>query len=468
MSATRASDEPIADQEIEPLLGRLADATVLVLAVSGGADSMALLHLVSRWCRSRGDDHCPRVIVGTVDHGLRRESRDEAEMVAAVSAQLGFEHAILTWDGDKPASGVQAAAREARYRLLTSLAKQKLKESSGTSGHDDARAVLVTAHTLDDQAETVLMRLARGSGLQGLSGMAPCVERDEIHLMRPLLDIPKSRLTATLASMGQSWIEDPSNEDLRYERVRWREARATLESLGLSAAAIARSAQRLQRVQTLVAEAASQWIATYVDFHDGAFTTIRLDAFDSPGEVAIRGLRILLQYQGGASNDAELSQIETLVDTLATVAADRSDLPAMTLGGCIIDAAAHRGTIEPVVRIFRESGPNGLPALVLEAGESGSWDRRFRFSAAPTLDKPITVAALGDEGWAYLKRERPDLADIGLPARAAQTLPAVWHDGRLSAVPFFSRFDTHLSGSDLIAPVTVMTPQPGQTALFEG
>jgi len=468
MTANRVNDEPIADQEIEPLFTPLADASVLVLAVSGGVDSMALLHLIARWRSLRSGVHFPRVVVATVDHALRPESRGEAEVVAAVSARVGFEHSILTWDGDKPTRGVQAAAREARYRLLTSFAKQTLKESAGASDPDDIRPVLVTAHTQDDQAETVLMRLARGSGLQGLSGMAPRVERDDVLLRRPLLDVSKSRLKATLVAMGQSWIEDPSNEDLRYERVRWREARAALETLGLSSAAIARSAQRLQRVQTLVAEAASQWIEANVDFHEGAYTTIRLEAFENPSEVAIRALRILLQYQGGVSASAELSQIETLVDVLATAAAARSDLPATTLGGCIIDAAVSRGTLEPAVRIFRESGSNGLPVLELDAGESGSWDRRFRFHAAPALDKPITIAALGDEGWAFLKRQRPDLADIGLPARAAQTLPAVWQDERLTAVPFLGRFDTHLFGSDLIASVTILTPQPGQTVILEG
>lgn len=479
MTANPGHDEPIADWEIEPLLAPLSNASILVLAVSGGADSMALLHLVARWCGSKTEAQRPKVVVATVDHALRPESRREAEIVAAVSAGLGFEHAILAWDGDKPKSGVQAAAREARYRLLTKFAKEKLKESDDLSGHetsdaeidavhDEARCVLVTAHTQDDQAETVLMRLARGSGLQGLSGMAPCVARDGIWLMRPLLEVRKSRLTATLTAMGQSWIEDPSNDDLRFERVRWREARAVLESLGLSAPAIARSAQRLQRVQTLVAEAASQWIAANVSFNDGAYTTIRLAAFESSGEVALRGLRILMTYQGGGATDAELSQIETLVDGLAMVADARSDMPATTLGGCIIDAIAERGMIEAVVRIFREPGCNGLPTLVLEAGESGDWDRRFRFSASAALDAPIAVAALGHEGWAHLKRDRLDLADIRLPARAAQTLPAIWQDGRLRAVPFFSKFDVHLAGSDLLDSVTILTPETGQPAVFEG
>lgn len=479
MTANGDNDGLIADREIEPLLARLAHVSLVVLAVSGGADSMALLHLVSRWRAARDADQSPRIVVATVDHALRPESRREAEMVAAVSAGLGFEHAILTWAGDKPKSGVQAAARDARYRLLTKFAKEKLAERRGAPGpaisdvtinvrEGEVSCAVVTAHTQDDQAETVLMRLARGSGLQGLSGIAPCVERDGVWLMRPLLDIPKSRLMATLTAMGQSWIEDPSNDDSRFERVRWREARTVLESLGLSAPAIARSAQRLQRVQALVAEAAAQWIAENVSFNDGAFTTIRMAAFESPGEVALRGLRILMTYQGGEATDAELSQIETLVDTLAMVAASRSDLPPTTLGGCIIDAAAQRGTIEPVVRIFREVGCNGLPTLVLEAGESGDWDCRFRFIAAPALDAPVTVAALGNEGWASLKRNRPDLADIGLPARAAQTLPALWQDGRLAAVPFFSKFDTHLSGAGLLSSVTTLSPEAIQPAVFEG
>jgi tRNA(Ile)-lysidine synthase len=446
-------EEPIDDREIERLLAPLREFPVLVLAVSGGADSMALLHLVSRWRDMLADEQRPSVIVATVDHGLRPESRREAEMVARSSAEAGFEHVILTWGGAKPATGVQAAARDARYQLLMSLAEQKARDLANAHSDGDVRAGLVTAHTQDDQAETVLMRLARGSGIQGLSGIAPRVERDGVWLLRPLLDVPKARLVATLTAAGKSWVEDPSNEDQRFERVRWREAQGTLQSLGLTPQAISRSARRLQRVLSMVAEAAAHWIAKHANFNEGAFTSIDLAAFENGGEEALRGLQAVMQRAGGSASDAELSQVETVFDALTEAARSCSDLAPVTLGGCIVEAIAGHGAIEPVVRVFREVG-SGLPSLELEAGKSGVWDRRFRVAARDGIAGPLTVKALGSDGWARLKRDRPDLADLGLPARAAATLPAVWQGERLVAVPYFGAADVHLSGSEVLAEMS--------------
>src|SRR5690606_32604543 len=151
-------------------------------------------------------------------------------------------------------------------------------------------------------------------------------------------------------------------------------------------------------------------------------------------------------YQGGVAVEAELSQIETLVGDLETLAVSGSSMAAVTLGGCIIDVTPQRRASAPVVRIFREPGER-LPALVLNAGESGDWDERFRVQAAPTLAGAITIAALGAEGWARLKRDFPQLEDALLLARAAATLPSVWQDGQLAAVPFLARWVPQLSGA---------------------
>jgi len=447
---------PITDEEIGPLLELLGDFPVLMLAVSGGADSMALLHLVARWRDQLAEGTRPEIYVATVDHGLRPESRREAEFVAEAAAAAGFSHDILTWTGEKPQSGVQAAAREARLRLLAGLATRKVKDYARRHGRGDVELAAVTAHTLDDQAETVLMRLARGSGIQGLSGMHPCVERDGLFLLRPLLGTSKVRLVATLQAVGKAWIEDPSNEDHRFERARWREARPVLESLGLTAPAIARSARRLQRVQMMVSEAAGRWIADFGDMHGGAYASLRLEAFENGGEVALRGLQAVMQRLGGEAASAELSQVETVYEGLCEAAKTNSDMPAVTVGGCIIDAIARRGAIDPVARVFREAGNNGLSKLELGAGETGLWDRRFRIVARQELSEPILIEALGHKGWANLKRERPDLADLGLPARAAATLPAIRQGEKLVAVPYLGGADLHLAGRDYVTEVSFL------------
>ncbi|WP_035675498.1 tRNA lysidine(34) synthetase TilS, partial [Bradyrhizobium liaoningense] len=201
-------DSPISAREAKRLFAGLRAAPALVLAVSGGPDSVALMWLAARWRRSlaRG----PLLTVVTIDHGLRREAAREAREVKRLAAGLGLPHRTLRWRGTKPKAGVPAAAREARYRLLADAAR-----AAGASH-------VLTAHTRDDQAETLLMRLFRGSGLAGLSAMAPLSERDGIVLARPLLDVPKSQLIATLRRAKVDFAEDPTNRDAAFTRPRLR------------------------------------------------------------------------------------------------------------------------------------------------------------------------------------------------------------------------------------------------------
>ncbi len=182
--ASRA--DPVTDEEIERLLAPLTPFGLVVLAVSGGADSTALLHLAARWKKLSGDG-TPQIAVATVDHGLRPELASEARWVAARAEALGFAHAVLVWPGEKPATAVQEAAREARYRLLAEHARAL------AGGRP---AAVATAHTEDDQAETFLMRLARASGLDGLAAMPPRrpLARDgDVAIVRPVLAVSKAR-----------------------------------------------------------------------------------------------------------------------------------------------------------------------------------------------------------------------------------------------------------------------------------
>lgn len=190
---------------------------VVAVAVSGGRDSLALALLVHDWARARGGG----AVALIVDHGLRAGSDREAASTRDLLASLGIEASVLGWSGPKPRSGLQAAARTARYRLL--------------SGECRRRGILhlLLAHHADDQAETVAMRAARGSGPDGLAGMAALIERPDVRLLRPLLAVPRARLTATLVARGVAWIDDPSNTDLRFERAR---LRATSSSTVASAA----------------------------------------------------------------------------------------------------------------------------------------------------------------------------------------------------------------------------------------
>jgi len=220
------SDAPLSDSEAAALLARFAHLGPLILAVSGGPDSTAMMGLCARIRAGMGD------VVVTVDHGLRPESRDEAEAVGAFARALGHDHAILTWQGDKPATAVQEKARVARYELMRGFLEQR-----GLAG-------VMLAHTLDDQAETVLMRLMGGSGLRGLGGMEPVTERAGVMLCRPFLGVSKARLVATCEARGWRFASDPSNDNPAFLRPRLRRLMPLLAEEGLTAERLATFAAR--------------------------------------------------------------------------------------------------------------------------------------------------------------------------------------------------------------------------------
>ena len=232
---------PVSATEAKTLFADLRTAPVLVLAVSGGPDSTALMVLAARWraALKRG----PRLVAVTVDHALREGSAREARTVKALARRLGILHRTMRWSGEKPATGLQEAARAVRYRLLAASAR-----AAGA-------AHILTAHTRDDQAETVLLRMARGSGLTGLAAMARETligysaaagsrAAAPLVLVRPLIDLPKARLVATLDAAGVAYCEDPSNSDPRFTRARLRELMPVLADEGLDARRLATMARR--------------------------------------------------------------------------------------------------------------------------------------------------------------------------------------------------------------------------------
>ncbi|MEW6640767.1 MAG: tRNA lysidine(34) synthetase TilS [Pseudomonadota bacterium] len=318
---------PISAAEARALFADLKDAPALVLAVSGGPDSVALMVLAARWRRvlRRG----PRLIAVTVDHGLRREAAAEARAVKALAASLAIEHHTLRWRGPKPLAGIPAAARKARYRLLADLAR-----AYGT-------VHLLTAHTRDDQAETVLMRLARGSGLAGLAAMARISARDGLVLVRPLLDVPKARLVATLKRARIAFATDPSNHDQAFTRPRLRALMPMLAAEGCDARNLARLAMRLAR--------ANAAIETVVDAAELALvridrTTRRsvLDAagfFAAPEEIRLR-LLVRAIDRAGDEGPAELAKTEALLRALEAAWEKRGRLK-QTLAGAVVEVGGN-------------------------------------------------------------------------------------------------------------------------------
>ncbi|MDX2307460.1 MAG: tRNA lysidine(34) synthetase TilS [Hyphomicrobium sp.] len=415
----------------DALLAVLAPYESLVLAVSGGADSLALMHLVAEW--RAADSHRQRqVAVATVDHRLREGSETEAARVKEMAAEIGFEHETLVWTGVKRQASIQRDAREARYALLT-----------GFAGNRAAPAAIVTAHTADDQAETVLMRLARGSGLDGLAAMALVRAAGPIapaiDIVRPLLSVTRAELEAFLRARGVTWIDDPSNADPRFERVRLREARPALDAIGLDVAPLTRTARRLGRARSALEALTDDLASSVVETHGGAYASIRVPKFmAAPEELRLRLLARLLTAFGGVSSPPTMTELEDLTGRLEKVPACR-----VTLGGCLIRACGHE------VRIFRETGRLGLPSVQLSRGSVLIWDDRFRVAWPATESwspASLEIRALAPKEAAGLRAAARSLRSgrtrgWPMPARAAVTLPAIWEDGRLISVPGFVLLD---------------------------
>ncbi|MEM1264944.1 MAG: tRNA lysidine(34) synthetase TilS [Pseudomonadota bacterium] len=377
---------------MRPVLARLPDGPI-GLAVSGGGDSMALMRLMT--ASGRGP-----LAVATVDHGLRPESAAEAAAVDRAAGALALPHTTLRWEGWDGGGNLQGAARDARRRLLANWARSQ------------GLAAVLLGHTRDDQAETVLLNLARGSGVDGLAAMAPVTEDHGVIWGRPLLRLLRADLRTYLGATGIRWVEDPSNEDPRFDRVRIRHALPELATLGLGIERLAATADRMADARDALAAAARSVATEAVEPDPLGF--LRLDPLrlaDAPRETQLRILAACLCWVSAAPYRPRLSALAPVADGLG----DRA-FSAMTLHGAVVFRAEDR------LIVAREPAAAGPPVT---AGEI--WDHRWRTPAAPGA----TVAALGDAGLATL-----DWRSSGLPRRVCLGLPALYCEGVPIAAPF--------------------------------
>ena len=334
MSTADADPGPVSDAEADALFADLIDQPALVLAVSGGPDSTALMWLAARWRKRRRRG--PKLVVVTVDHGLRPEARREAAAVKRLARRLGMPHRTLRWTGDKPVSGLQEKARAARYRLIARAAARA------------GATCVLTAHTLDDQAETILIRMTRGSGLTGLAGIArvrPLVDAS-LFLVRPLLDIPKARLIATVQAANIAVADDPSNRDPRFTRARLRALMPALAGEGLDARRFALFGQRVRRAEAAIEFAVAVAASALATAPWPAAGPITLDAdgfADLPAEVALRLLGRAIARVGD-EGPVELGKLESLAAAL--VAAGRDVRFRRTLAGAVVTLWRDRLTVE--------------------------------------------------------------------------------------------------------------------------
>ena len=355
------------------LFAPFINARRILVAVSGGPDSLALLWLAAQWAQT---PEKPRVEAATVDHGMRPDARLEAQMVSQVAKSLGIPHHILEWTGPKATARIQERAREARYRLLDDCATH--------IGAD----VLLTAHHADDQAETILFRLLRGSGVSGLAGMAAIVKRGAITHGRPFLGLTKQRLIDVCNAAGLQFVTDPSNEDPRFARTGLRRLTGLLAEEGLGAPELQRLATRAARIDAAVTFLTEQTLLKLgAQTNEGAFSVSFDSMRQAPAELMLRVLMVEIGKISGtkisgtkiSGTKPRLDRAEALAEKL-TDALRRHDPIAATLGGALVRLSA-AGQLT-----LTSEGPRGAPK---DPGihTDSSFSRLPKKSEAPSLGK---------------------------------------------------------------------------------
>jgi tRNA(Ile)-lysidine synthase len=378
----------------------------LAVAVSGGADSLALTLLTDRWARERGGQICGV----TVDHRLRPESGEEIRRLQGWLSARAIRHEILAWSGDKPVTGIQEAARATRYALLDDWCR----------AHGCLH--LLTAHHREDQAETYLMRRRAGSGANGLAGMSAIRELSHCRVVRPLLGVAKSRLVMFLDAERQPYITDPSNSDPTFARSQLREN--GLLPVGREFDVL------LDEIRTFADERKSnentrhRLLAQSVELHPAGFGLLDpaplLDASDYASEGLLAALAGTV---GGRDYSPRRRRVVRLLEMLM-----KSKGRGYTLGGCQFVRWGDR------ILVIRELAAAARP-VAMNPGDHCMWDSRFCTALPATAGSAMTVGYLGRDGVAGLGRLLRKPLPGGLPRLIYPTLPAVWDEPGLAAVP---------------------------------
>lgn len=425
-------------------LGPFEDAPLVAVGVSGGRDSLALAWLVQQWAQRQGG----RAVGVTVNHGLRPEAADEAAQVGRWLACWGMEHHCLVNHQDLSGGDVQASARRVRYHLLENWCSQA------------GCLHLLLAHHQQDQAETVMLRLGRGSGVQGLSAMAAVTYRRSVRVLRPLLDQPRRRLEALLLGLGQSWVDDPSNDQPSYARVRVRQLLPDWESLGFLAPRLAATAGRLAEASAVCEGQAVAVLAQalYPDPRGWCWLNPRPVALAAQ-ETALRALAGLLAAYGGQSYVPRSDSLMRLYQQIL----DHQDQPegplakGVTIHGCrlrlakcgdpALDLSSGQGE-RLWLLITREQRHQAAMALPCY-GQEILWDNRFRVFLETTDEQislsPWSIGPLAENA-AGLTSVMEKTAPAGqkrmlkngwksIPGIARASLPALYQDGVVVAVP---------------------------------
>ena len=408
------NEKPIGEAEFSKLmrpLGPFERRPELAIGFSGGPDSTGLLVLATRWVKRRNG----KIFALTVNHGLRADSLSDAKIAQNNIKALGVSGRILSWEGPKPTSGVQNAAREARYAVMSSWCYRR------------GILHLLLAHHEEDQAETLLHRLGRKTGADGLAGM-PCIrEAKDVRILRPCLSISRARLSGAAKNRGIRWIEDPSNKNRAYARVRLRNLLPSLEEERISAAALTGTARRLAGVRKLFEDQTGKSLADSAELNSLGYAKIHTKVLkELDPELVRRILERLLGTIGGHIYPIRRYLLDNLIGKL-----QKEELSfRRTLAGCLIQ------TEKDDIFIIREAAR--CENKEITSGVWVDWDRRFRIRVTrPNKHKvsKFIIQPLGDKLSRSFRKlvGHVDLIQVNSAVRKA--LPSIWDENGLVCVP---------------------------------
>ncbi|WP_134726228.1 tRNA lysidine(34) synthetase TilS [Paracoccus luteus] len=376
----------------------------LGVALSGGGDSLALLRVAAGWGRARGIT----IAAATVDHALRPGSAAEAAQAGRMAAAVGVAHDVLRWDRDGPPGGnLMAAARDARAALLAGWAR------------GGGLPAVALGHTMDDQAETLLMRLSRGAGVDGLSGMAEARRAQGVLWLRPLLGTRRADLRDWLAAQGLRWIDDPTNDDADFDRIRIRHALAALD---LPVPALAQSAANLAQARAALGHAA-QAAGQGAVADRGMLTLPRAEWQRAPAEIRRRLTVGALRWITGADYGPRREPVARLIAALAAGA-------QATLDGVIVRARGEG------VEFIREPAAAARATATPQAG-AAVWDNRWQLTDLPAgaLVRATAESDLAGRDWRATGLPRAALLSVPAVQTAAGTVLPLLDAGPIGARP---------------------------------
>ena len=383
----------------------------IALAVSGGPDSIAMMFLTSQSKKIKKEN----VTILTVDHDLRKDSRKEANLVMQNAKKIGFKCKILKWKGLKPTSGIQEAARRSRYDMMLSWCKENNVKK------------LFLAHHMDDQVETFLMRLSKGSGIDGLSSMSKKSNKENINIIRPFLEIPKVKLVEIANFSKMKWISDPSNSNLSYQRSRIRKLIPALSKEGIDSHHINLAIKRMDSAKDTLVKITNRDISKYVKNMEDIAYSLSYEAIDElSSEILLRILDRVIMVASGSIYPPRRAKVESILSWLKS----DSKVTAKTLSGTVIRKR------KDYIIFYRElKSSQRSPNIYPLTSRYLSWDNRFCIKL--NKSKKLEVRSLGDKGVKILKSKKI-LKKKGLnniPLSAWKSAPGVWSKKRLISVP---------------------------------